>query len=472
MTRFIRFCSDRGLGPSEVTSAVFSSFAEALPHAAIIGNRTTYLGRVAHGWNRLARQKPDLNLPTIVRPRHKPALTVPPEQFPAEFQPELARFRAALCPVDIGALHDDLDLPPEQAPFRPSRPLKPGTVTLRMEQLGYAAGALVHSGHSPHSLKSLRDLFTPINNAKTIIRHLRERGTGQRSSYAAGVLEALRQVARFCQADAATQAELDRLKAVVLPKQQGVVPKNRDRLRAMIEPGTRAIILALPELLVDSAKKTKNPLDAARRVRVAAALELLITAAPRLDNLHLLDIETSLRRAASGKHRITHMIVDAMDVKNGVPIERQLPAATAGLLQLWLDDYRPRLAKPGCPWLFPGHAGKPLSKAHLRNWIVRAVRDYANVQVHPHLFRHFCAWLHLQYHPGDYEGVRRLLGHKRIETAIKSYIAFEQDVAASRYDKAVLKERQATRHMVKLALNRRPANVQRHGKEASDAQNH
>ena len=53
------------------------------------------------------------------------------------------------------------------------------------------------------------------------------------------------------------------------------------------------------------------------------------------------------------------MIVDAMDVKNGVPIERALPATTGGLLQLWLDDYRPRLAKPGCPWLFPGEPTSP-----------------------------------------------------------------------------------------------------------------
>ena len=64
MTRFIRFCSDRGLGPSEVTSAVFSGFAEELSHTAIIGNQTTYLGRVARGWNRLARQKPELKLPS------------------------------------------------------------------------------------------------------------------------------------------------------------------------------------------------------------------------------------------------------------------------------------------------------------------------------------------------------------------------------------------------------------------------
>jgi len=436
-------------------------------------NRADRLRSVKRVWNQLATQKPELKLQTIEQPHDKPRLAVPLEQFPAEFQLDLAKFRAALSPVDIGALHDDLELPPEQAPFRPSGPLKPGTVQLRMDQLGYAAGALVHSGHAPQSLKSLHDLFTPISNAKTIIRHLRERGTSQRSSYAAGVLEALRQAARYCQADADLQAELTRLEAVVSPKQEGVVTKNRDRLRAMIEPGTRAIILALPELLSDSAKKTADPLDAARLVRVAVALELLIVGAPRLDNLNHLDIDDSFRRAASGKHRITHMVVDAMDVKNGVPIERQLPASSADLIQHWLDVHRPRLAKPGCPWLFPGETDKPLDKAYLRDWITRAVRDYANAQVHPHLFRHFCAWLHLQYYPGDYEGVRRLLGHKRIETAIKSYIAFEQDVAAARYDKAVLKERQATRLMVKLALSGRlPSNVKRNGKETGDAQNH
>jgi hypothetical protein len=36
----------------------------------------------------------------------------------------------------------------------------------------------------------------------------------------------------------------------------------------------------------------------------------------------------SVRRAASGKHRITHM-VDAQDVKSGVPIERALPGRVA-----------------------------------------------------------------------------------------------------------------------------------------------
>jgi integrase len=92
--------------------------------------------------------------------------------------------------------------------------------------------------------------------------------------------------------------------------------------------------------------------------------------------------------------------------------------------------------------------------------------------VHPHLFRHFCAWLHLQYHPGDYEGVRRILGHKRIETSIKSYIAFEQDIAAARFDEVVLMERRTTKVMAKQALKIRLCFDNKNtGKSRRDAQN-
>jgi integrase len=472
LTRLARFCGNHGIRPQEVTSTVFFDFATELASVAIIGNQATYLWKATSIWNQLVSLKPELKLQTIKEARKRVPLTVPPNQFTAEFRSELDRFRATLNPVDIGALHDDLELPVGQAPFRPNQPLKPTTVNLRLDQLGYAAGALVQSGHSPQSIKSLNDLFTPIGNVKTIVRHLRERGSGQRSSYIAGVIEALRQAARFCEANPETQAELARLKAVVNPKENGVVARNRDRLRAMIEPETRAIIVALPQLLLDSARQSDDLLNAARLVRTAVALELLIIAAPRLDNLNRLDIENSFRRAASGKRKITHMIVDALDVKNGVAIERRLPAGTVKLVQLWLDKYRPLLAKPAYNWLFPGDAEKPLNKGQLRKWITRAIRDFANVDVHPHLFRHFCAWLHLQYHPGDYEGVRRILGHKRIETSIKSYIAFEQDIAAARFDEVVLMERRTTKVMAKQALKIRLCFDNKNtGKSRRDAQN-
>ncbi len=455
LTRLAQFSASHGIEPAEVTTDIFASFSDEVLRTSITASPIGYLGSAASVWNTLAARQPELGLRKIERAATNRHYTVAMDKFPASFQDELARFRSALAPIDPGSLHDDLDLPEELVPFRPSAPLKPATIKLRMERISYAASALVLNGTRPQDITSLSDLFTPISRVKTIIRYLRERGDKKQSSHIAGVVGVLRQAASFCHADQATQRELARLEAVVMPKQDGVVAKNRERLRAMIEPGTRAIILALPQLLLDAAQKLSDPVAAAHLVRTAVALELLIIAAPRLSNLKDLQVDGSFRRAATGKRQITHMIVDANDVKNGVPIERQLPAESVGLIQLWLDKYRPYLANPGCVWLFPGRRHGPMAKSAFRSWIARAIRDFANVEVHPHLFRHFCAWLHLQYHPSDYEGARRLLGHKSINTTIKAYIAFEQDIAAARYDVAVLKERQATRHVVKQALSRR-----------------
>jgi site-specific recombinase XerD len=452
LSRLARFCSDRAIEPAGVTSAVFSAFSDDLAASAILSERTAYFRNVANLWTRLITRYPDLGLQPVTLSGQKQRLTLPDETFLASFLEELHRLKAALSPVNLGAMHDDLALPTEERPFRPSQPLKPSTVALRIDQLRYAASALVHSGHDPQTIIGLRDLFTPDERIRTIVRHLRDRSGKKKSSFLAGVIDALRHAARFCQADEATHAELARLRDVVAPTRDGVVPKNRERLRAMIEPNTRVIIMALPQMLLEDAEKCADPLDAARRVRVAVALELLTVAAPRLSNLNLLHLDRSLRRTTNGKCQISHVVVDETEVKNGMPIERFLPTETVELIELWLVKYRNKLAKPGNPWLFPGQAQKPMNKANLRMWITRAIRDYAKVEVHPHLFRHFCAWLHLQYHPGDYEGVRRLLGHKRLETTIESYVMFEQEVAAARHDKVVLKERQVAKRVARQML--------------------
>jgi site-specific recombinase XerC len=51
-----------------------------------------------------------------------------------------------------------------------------------------------------------------------------------------------------------------------------------------------------------------------------------------------------------------------------------------------------------------------------------------------HLFRHFAAYLFLKAHPGDYESVRILLGHRSIMTVIKFYTGLEHAEVFRRYD--------------------------------------
>jgi integrase len=66
------------------------------------------------------------------------------------------------------------------------------------------------------------------------------------------------------------------------------------------------------------------------------------------------------------------------------------------------------------------------------------IRDEAGLAVNPHLFRHLAAQLFLEKHPGHYEEVKRLLGHKSIDTTIQSYAGLETIGAARRYDTIIL----------------------------------
>ena len=54
-----------------------------------------------------------------------------------------------------------------------------------------------------------------------------------------------------------------------------------------------------------------------------------------------------------------------------------------------------------------------------------------------HQFRHLAAWIYLRAHPGDYETVRRLLGHKNVATTIRFYQEMEKLTASRRYNEIV-----------------------------------
>jgi site-specific recombinase XerD len=51
-----------------------------------------------------------------------------------------------------------------------------------------------------------------------------------------------------------------------------------------------------------------------------------------------------------------------------------------------------------------------------------------------HLFRHLAGYLFLKAHPGEYEPVRQLLGHKSIKTTVEFYVGLEQEHSFKRYE--------------------------------------
>jgi hypothetical protein len=114
-----------------------------------------------------------------------------------------------------------------------------------------------------------------------------ERRGGASSSSVEDMATALKAVAKhYVKADRDT---LDRMGAIVRKlavKKRGMTPKNRERLRALDDPDTVLALVRLPQRLMrEAATGRLAPRRAALPAQTAVAVEILLMAPIRLDNL-------------------------------------------------------------------------------------------------------------------------------------------------------------------------------------------
>lgn len=76
-------------------------------------------------------------------------------------------------------------------------------------------------------------------------------------------------------------------------------------------------------------------------------------------------------------------------------------------------------------WLFPGEAGGCKDAKTFSDQITKRIEKATGLRITVHQFRHAAAAIWLKHHPGDYETVRRVLGHRNIQTTINFYCGLE-----------------------------------------------
>jgi hypothetical protein len=122
------------------------------------------------------------------------------------------------------------------------------------------------------------------------------------------------------------------------------------------------------------------------------------------------------------------------EVKNHINLEYPLPLGTIDLLDLYLKIYRPLLLQEETSALFISRSARQKTEAELGAQIPRFIKAHLGIHLNLHLFRHLAAFIYLKRHPGDYETVRRLLGHKSIRTTTMFYTGLEHRDAFTRFD--------------------------------------
>jgi integrase len=409
LSRLARYASSQGIHPREINDKVINDLIAVVREGSLNRNPNALHRQVALIWNEAAADH-ELRLKPVTVPSFRP----PPKRIDesllaVSFIDDREKYLAWCAVTD-----------PFAADAR-SRPLAPRTLKLSRDQIHAAVTALVKSGTKPASIRALADLVT-VENLKSILRQRLADAGGQEKSFNHYLARALVRIAReWVKVDAAVLAELKRLASKLpAPSRYDLTPKNKRFLRQFEDPQALRRLRNLPERLW---KEVKNKKDERPNFRILAKAQAalgigLLTYLPvRPENLWKLEFDTHLF-VQSGPGAISTLELNPEEVKNDEAIGFDIPPHLARMLLEYRDRIAPKHIGHRPTRLFVNIDGTPKCQQTVTYLIEGYARKRAGVVLTPHQFRHLAAKNLLDANPGNFEGVKQLLGHKNMKTTM------------------------------------------------------
>src|SRR5262249_48596770 len=153
----------------------------------------------------------------------------------------------------------------------------------------------------------------------------------------------------------------------------------------------------------------------------------------RLSNLVGIELGQNLIKPG-GLNTPYWLVFPDYDVKNRVDLNFRFDQPLTDLIDEYIHDFRPALLRgANASRLFPGEGSKPKHPLLFGKQITERIQKATGLRITPHQFRHAAAAIYLKHHPGDYETVRRLLGHRDIGTTVRFYCGLETMQATQQF---------------------------------------
>jgi integrase len=408
-----RHFSNEGIEPSAVTLEHLLDYRQRITEDRLRRSPEKTWDAVLYTWNITVREIAGWPQVSIPREDKRERYVFDWSAFPESLKTEVDAFLRRQSGADLSE-----DGPP--------RPLRASSLATRERQLRMSASALAHAGVDRSEVRSIAD-FVSLENFKLILRFFLDRRDGATSTQIGQIAAFLKSVAEhWVKVDDLTLLKLKRLVSRLSTERRGMTEKNRDRLRPFDDPETVLRFLRLPEAIRTSISKSKAaPRSKAIQAQCAAAITILQAAPIRLGNLASIDFNKHLIE----RNGRVYLVVAADEVKNREPIDLELPASVIEVLSWYATEHRPILVNGKSTALFPGEKGGPKQAQSLGQQISREVFRHTGLKINPHLFRHVAGKIFLDQRPGQYEVVRRLLGHKSIATTTAIYTGAESRAA-------------------------------------------
>jgi integrase len=409
-----------------ICDAVLDRFFYELETDTLLPNPWDCHRRTCRLWNEAVEKVPGWPGDRVsVPPPHAVRRTLPLSSYPERLQKEFE-----LC-VSPPAGH-------RFAQHGHHKRLRPATVTQNKVLIELALSAVVEAGTDPASITTLDYLFEPPV-FQTILERYCEDDADQTPRPTAYNLA--RMLIGFAKQRLGSSpialdriAALHRLRRCLGPQPQGLAEKNRRLLLELSDPAILAQLLLLPERLAAWAARGTQA-RGALAMELAVAIAILLVAPMRISNLAGLHLKQHLIRPG-GPRSLRMIDIPPEEVKNEVRLLYELSQRVTGVVDRFVRDFRPRLAKPDNSYLFP--AG---STHKTPNWLSRQIRDvvahWVGIDMTPHQFRHLAGLLIQKKSPGSFAALAQLLGHKRIDTVLRSYAELDTLSAGREFDAIV-----------------------------------
>ena len=426
LTPLARFLGGRGILPSNVGTSDLEAY-----HAALISNRLRSnpegtWSSICWSWNACVREFeawPQIKIERISRR----------EIYILDWSDFNPSYR-----VDCEAYLDRIAKPKLSEDSGPPRQSRPATVETRRYQLRLLGSALALSGHDASTITKIADLLTK-DAYKKIIDFFLNRHNNVTSPQIAQLAGFMRDLGKYwVQVEPSRLEELRNMAIKLSIKRKGMTRKNRKRLSVFDDPEMVARFLALPEQIRRDVEKSKaSLLSRAVMASIAAAIAIEQMAPIRRKNLASLSFSENLVQRGNR----LFLVFNEDETKNEIDIEFELPEATVDILAWFVREWRPILLSQTNDALFPGENGKAKHPNTLSKQVTDVMKRYLGIDFNLHLFRHAAGKIFLDAKPGNYEIMKRVLGHKSLNTTTTIYSGAETRSAGQLYAQVINERR-------------------------------
>jgi len=426
----IRYCSARGIGPSAVDDKTFEDYWRYRAETTGRACNNTARRFMVRAWNVCAVLIDGGQLRRLTEPPIKVAEPAW-DAFPERLQRDVDVYFAGLAKP-----HRSLN--GKRIP-----PCSPGTIRTRLAELVAMARMAVRLGVPIESLTTLAALLHPDVAEKVLDAYWEKNGDEPNT----GTIDLGKTVLRMARQtgclDQAALCQLDDIRAALEEhRREGLTPKNLKLIRQVLTDGVWNEVVALPNILMQQARLAKDhaPIKAAVLAQLAVTVAILTFAPVRLSNLVSIELGQNLIKPG-GPNTPHWLVFPHYDVKNRVDLNFKFDQRLTDLIDEYIHEFRPALLRgANASWLFPGEGGLPKNKLLFSKQITERIQKAIGLRITVHQFRHAGVAIYLKHHPGNYEIVRQLLGHRDIQTTIRFYCALETMQATEEFGKLIRKQ--------------------------------